>query len=135
MLVEASAVGHHATPAVVAVGVSNTGAESWSVVLGVGENVGCSTNVAKAVEGWLCSIAHAAALERLVHTANHRVVETAASCIVEVDAVDVGLAVLVVVATDAEAHSAEVVVGGLVVGIVGRAGQCAHLLGITLFVF
>ena len=99
------------------------------------ENVGCSTNVTKTKESWLGSIAHTAALERLVHAANHRVVEPAARGIVEVDAVDVGLAVLIVVTTDAEAHSAEVVVGRLVIGIVGRAGQCTHLLSITFFIF
>ena len=134
MLVKTGAVGNHATPAIVAVGISHTSAEAGSVILGVGVDIGSTAHIAKAKTGGLGGITHTAALERLVHTANHRVVETTAGGIVEIDAVDIGLAVLVVITTNAETHRAEVVVGSLVVGVVGSTGKGSYLLGISFLI-
>ena len=134
MLVQASGVSHHATPAVVTVGVGKAQAGTGSIVGGKGLDVIGTANTTKAVGVVLQTHTDGLVPEGLVQATRHRVIEREADSIVERDAVDVGLGLLVLVTTDAETGGAESVTRGLVEGVVGRTAQQRNLVGISLLI-
>ena len=70
----------------------------------------------------------------IVHTANHAVAETAEFQVVERNTVKVGVAVLAVIASDAESHRAEGVSHLAEIGIFFRRNGAHRLLGIVVLV-
>ena len=128
-------VSEHTAKIIVAIGVSHAGTSARSIVLGKGDNVVGAAHIAKAVAGGFESHADALVLERLVHAAHHRVVEAAASRVVEHNAVNHRLGVLAVVATHTKTHKAKVVAGSLIEDVVVSAAQGCNRLTVALLIF
>ena len=134
VLVQTRGMSHHAAPAVVTVGIGKTHPCAGCIISSKGLDVVGTANATKTVGILLQTHTDGLVPEGLIHTAGHRVVEREADCIIERNAVDVGLGLLVLVTTDAETGGAEGVTRGLVEGVVCRTAQQRNLLGISLLI-
>ena len=134
MLVQTRRMGHHATPAVVTVGVGEAQAGPGSIISRKGLDVVGAANTTKTIEVLLQTHTDGLVPECLVQATRHRIIEREANTIIEGDAVNVGLGLLVLIATNAETHRAEGVARGLIERVVGSTAQQCHFLGVAFLI-